>query len=83
MGLVWNISHFFPNITRMIKSRRVRWARCVERIEKKNAYRILVGNPREKRSVERPGRKSEDITNLREMDWSNMDWIHLAQHRDQ
>jgi hypothetical protein len=35
-----------PNIIRMIKSRRMRWAGHVTRIgEKRNAYRILVGKP--------------------------------------
>jgi hypothetical protein len=36
-----------PNIIRMIKSRRMRWAEHVARMgeEKKNAYRILVGKP--------------------------------------
>jgi hypothetical protein len=34
-----------PNIIRMIKSRRMRWAWHVARMrEKRNAYRILVGN---------------------------------------
>jgi hypothetical protein len=33
----------------MIKSRRMRWAGHVARMgEKRNAYRILVGNPEEK-----------------------------------
>jgi hypothetical protein len=33
-----------PNIVRMIKSRRMRWAGHVARLgEKRNAYRILVG----------------------------------------
>jgi hypothetical protein len=33
-----------PNIIRMIKSRRMRWAGHVARMgEKRNAYRILVG----------------------------------------
>jgi hypothetical protein len=33
-----------PNIIKMIKSRRMRWARHVARMEeKRNAYRILVG----------------------------------------
>jgi hypothetical protein len=37
-----------PNIIRMIKSRRTRWARDVARMgEKRNAYRILVGMPEE------------------------------------
>jgi hypothetical protein len=35
-----------PNIIRMIKSRRMRWAGHVARMgEKRNAYRILVGKP--------------------------------------
>jgi ribosomal protein S16 len=34
----------------MIKSRRMRWAGHVARMgEKRNAYRILVGNPEKKR----------------------------------
>jgi hypothetical protein len=38
--------YFSPSITRMMKSRRMRWARRVVRIgEKRNAYRILVGKP--------------------------------------
>jgi hypothetical protein len=35
-----------PNIIRMIKSRRMRWAGCVARSgEKRSAYRVLVGKP--------------------------------------
>jgi hypothetical protein len=35
-----------PSIIRMIKSRRMRWAGYVTRMEeKKNAYRILLRNP--------------------------------------
>jgi hypothetical protein len=35
-----------PSIIRIIKSRRVRWARHVARMgEKRNAYRLLVGKP--------------------------------------
>jgi hypothetical protein len=38
--------YFWPSIIRMIKSRRMRWTAHVERMrEKRNAYRILVGNP--------------------------------------
>jgi hypothetical protein len=44
-----------PNIIRMIKSRRMRWAGHVARIgEKRNAYRILVGKPEGKRPLGRP-----------------------------
>jgi hypothetical protein len=35
-----------PSIIRIIKSRRIRWARHVERIgEKRNVYRLLAGKP--------------------------------------
>jgi hypothetical protein len=44
-----------PNIIRMIKSRRMRWAGHVARMgEKMNAYRILMGKPEEKRLLGRP-----------------------------
>jgi hypothetical protein len=40
---------------RMIKSRRMRWARHVAQMgEKQNAYRILVGKPEGKRLLRRP-----------------------------
>jgi hypothetical protein len=42
----------------MIKSRRMRWAGHVTRIaEKRNAYRILVGEPEGKRPLRRPRRR--------------------------
>ena len=35
-----------PNIVRVIKSRRMRWARHVTRVgEERGAYRVLVGKP--------------------------------------
>jgi hypothetical protein len=44
-----------PNIIRMIKSRRMRWAGQVTRMgEKRNAYRILVGKPEGNRPLGRP-----------------------------
>jgi hypothetical protein len=53
--ITWDSS---PSIIRMIKSRRMRWAWHVERIgEKRNAYRILMGKPEEKRPLGRPGRR--------------------------
>jgi hypothetical protein len=47
-----------PNIIRMVKLRRVRWAGHVERMEKKkkrNAYKVLVENPEGKRPLGRSG----------------------------
>jgi hypothetical protein len=53
--------------------------------EKRNAYRILVGNSEEKRPLGRPGRRWVDNIKmyLREIGWDGMDWIDLAQDRDQ
>jgi hypothetical protein len=52
---------------------------------KRNAYRILVGNPEGKRPLGRPRCKWVDNIkmDLREIGWDGMDWIDLAQNRDQ
>jgi hypothetical protein len=45
-----------PSIIRMIKSNWMRWAEHVGRIgEKRNAYRLLVGMPEDKRPLGSPG----------------------------
>jgi hypothetical protein len=70
----------------MIKSRRMRWAGDVARMgEKRNAYRILVGKSEEKKPLGRPRRRWVDNIkmDLREIGWGDMDWIDLAQDRDQ
>jgi hypothetical protein len=74
-----------PNIIRIIKSRRMRWAGHVARIEEKwNAYRLLVGKPEGKRPLGRPRRKWVD--NIRmdfgEVGWGDVDCIGLAQDRN-
>jgi hypothetical protein len=53
--------------------------------EKSNVYRILVGKPEGKRPLGRPRRRWEDNIrmDLREIRWGGMDWIDLAQDRDQ
>jgi hypothetical protein len=58
---------------------------CSTNGEKRNAYRILVGNLEGKRSLGRPRRKWVDNIkmDLREIGWDGMDWIDLAQFRDQ
>jgi hypothetical protein len=69
-----------PNIIRMIKSRRMRSAGHVVRMgEKRNACRILVGNPEGKRPLGRPRRRwLENIKiDLREIRWDGMVWIGL------
>jgi hypothetical protein len=52
---------------------------------KRNAYRILVGKLEGKRSLGRPRRRWEDNIkmDLREIGWSGMDWIDLAQDKGQ
>jgi hypothetical protein len=46
---------------RMVKSRRMRWTGHVAgKWEKRNAYRILVGEPEGKRPIGRPRRRLED-----------------------
>jgi hypothetical protein len=50
-----------PNIVRVIKSRRMRWAGHMERMgEGRVVYRVLVGRPEDKRSLGRPRRRWED-----------------------
>jgi hypothetical protein len=53
-----NDVYFLPNIIRIIKSRRMRWAGYVARMRKKrNAYRLLVRKPEGKRQLGRPRRR--------------------------
>jgi hypothetical protein len=53
--------------------------------EKRNAYSVLVGQTEGKRPLGRPRRMWEDNIEMyfREMGWVAMDWIKLAQNRDQ
>jgi hypothetical protein len=50
---------------------------------KMNPYRILVGNPEGKRPLGRPRHRWENTMDLREIGLGGMDWIDLAQYRDQ
>jgi hypothetical protein len=44
----------------------------------------LVGKPEGKKALGRPRCGWEDIRmGLREIEWEGVDWIHLAQDRDQ
>jgi hypothetical protein len=53
--------------------------------EMRNAYKILVGKPEGKRPCGGPRYIWEDNIrmDLREIGWEGVDWIHLAQDRDQ
>jgi hypothetical protein len=70
-----------PSIIRMIKSRRMSWDGHVARMgEKRNTYRILVGNPEGKRPLGRPRRRWVDNikVELIEIGWDGGYWIDLA-----
>jgi len=74
-----------PDIVRVMKSRRMRWVEHVARMgEWRGVYRVLVGKPEGKRSLERPRRRWEDNIkmNLQEVGCGGMDWIQLAHYRD-
>jgi hypothetical protein len=73
------------NIIRVIKSKRIRWAGRVARTGKMNAYNILVGKPEGKRPLRKPRYRLEDNIKMdfREIVWDGVDWIHMAQDRNQ
>jgi hypothetical protein len=53
--------YFSRNVSKIIKSRRMRWAGHVARMGKKmNAYRLLVGKPEGKRPLGRQRRRWVD-----------------------
>jgi transcription termination factor 2 len=84
--MICKIEMFSPSIIRIIKSRRIRWAGHVARMgDTRNAYRILVGKPEENRPLGRPRRRwvYNIKMDLREIGWDGMDWMDLAQDRDQ
>jgi hypothetical protein len=51
--------------------------------ETRNAYRILVGKPEGKRPLGRRRWMDNIKMDLREIGWDGVDWIELAQDRDQ
>ena len=80
-----NDLYYSPNIVRVIKSRRMRWAGHVARMgEESGVYRVLVGKPEGRRPLGRPRRRWADNIrmDLEEVGCVYMDWIGLAQHRD-
>ena len=61
-----------PNIVRVIKSRRMRWAgHVVRKGEERGVYRVLVGKPEGRRPLGRPRRRWVD--NIR-MCVYGLDW---------
>ena len=74
-----------PNIVRLIKSRRMKWAGHVARMgDRRGVYRVLVGKPEGNRALGRPWRRWEDNIkmNLHEVGCGGMYCIKLTQDRD-
>ena len=74
-----------PNIASVIKSRRLRWAGHVARMEEgRSAFKILIGKPTGKRSLGRPRRRWEDNIrlDLEEIGINTRSWVDSAQDRD-
>ena len=74
-----------PNIVRVLKSRRMKWAGHVARMEEgRGVYRVLVGKPEGKRPLGRPRYRWEDNIkmDLQEMGCEGVDWIELARDKD-
>jgi hypothetical protein len=73
-----------PNIIRVIKSRKMRWAGHVARMgEEGGVYRVLVGRPEGKRPLGGPMRRWEDNINmhLREigpMGRTGFGWVRIG-----
>ena len=70
-----------PNIVRVIKWKRIKWAGHVARMGKrKGEYCVLVGKPEGKRPRRR--RDYNIKMDLQKMGCGGMDWIELAQDRE-
>jgi hypothetical protein len=72
-----------PDIIRQIKSRRMRWAGHVARMEEEKVYKILVGKPEGKKPLGRPRRRWKDgiRMDLREIGlgvWIGFDWLRTG-----
>ena len=73
-----------PNIVRVVKSRRMRWAGHVARMgDGRGVHKVLVGKPEGERPLGRPRHRWEDNIklDLREVGGGG-DWLELAQDRD-
>jgi hypothetical protein len=71
-----------PNIVRVIKSRRMRWAGHVARMgERRGVYRVLVGKPEGRRPLGRPRCRWEDNikTDLRDVGvCTGLGWLRVG-----
>jgi hypothetical protein len=80
-----NDLYSLPNIVRVVKSRRMRWAGHVACMgEDRGVHRVLVGKPVGKRPLGRPRRRWEDKIkmDLQQVGGSRREWMELAQDRN-
>jgi len=80
-----NDLYSLPNIVRVVKSRRMRWAWHVARMgEDRGVHWVLVGKPEGKRPLGRPRCRWEDNIkmDLQEVRGGREDWMELVQDRD-
>ena len=78
---------YSPNIVRVIKSRKMRWAGHVALMrDRREVYRVFFcwGKPEGKRPLGRPRRRWEDNIEMdfQEVGCGGVDWIELAEDRD-
>ena len=74
-----------PNIVRVIKTRRLRWAGHVARMEEgRSAFNILTGKPTGNRPLGRPRRRWEKNIrmDLEEIGINAGNWVDSAQDRN-
>jgi hypothetical protein len=80
-----NDLYSLPNIVRVVKSRRMRWAGHVARMgEERGVHRELVGKHEGKRPLGRPRRRWEITLRwmLGKLEGGRGDWMELDQDRD-
>jgi len=78
----FNYLYCSPNIVRVLKSRRTRWAGHVAHmVEGRGMYRVLVGKPEGRRPLERPRHRWEDTIKLDLQEvgvWNGSSWLTIG-----
>jgi len=73
-----------PNIVRVIKSRRMRWAGHVARMgEGRGVYRVMVGKPERKSPMGRPRHRWDDNIKMELQEvgcgvWTGLGWLRIG-----
>ena len=77
--------HLSPNVIGAIKSRRLKWAGHVARMEEgRSVFQIFTGTPAGKTPLGRPRSRWEANIrmNLKEIGINTRNWVDLSQDRD-